>query len=303
MRTRAFAAAAILRFKVGAAVLALAWPAAGTEKGASPACSIDTREKRTVTRVLDGETFIVDGGGEVRLAGTLAPKAFDTAGGATSWPLAEQAREALQALIAERSVTLAFSGARSDRHGRLIAHVFTANLAGADEAWVQGAMLQRGLARAYALVGNAPCVAAMIALESVARDASIGLWAEPVYAIRAADDVNNLLRLAGTFQVVEGRVSAVSDTRGTTYVNFGEDWRQDFTLVVRQPMRRALATADVPLERVAGTLVRVRGWIERRGGPMIELSHAGLMEMLPEAAQAARAAKTPRRRSRRAAGP
>ena len=281
----------------------MAWPAAGTEKGASAACSIDTREKRTVTRVLDGETFIVDGGGEVRLAGTLAPKAFDTAGGATSWPLAEHAREALQALVADRSVTLAFAGARSDRHGRLMAHVFTANLAAAGEAWVQGAMLQRGLARAYALEANAPCVAEMIALEAVARDASRGLWAEPAYAIRAADDVNQLLRLAGTFQIVEGRVSAVSDTRGTTYVNFGEDWRQDFTVAIRQPMRRALSSSGVQLEGMTGVAVRVRGWIERRGGPAIGLSHAGLIEVLPDAPEVAETSQTTRRRSRRKVSP
>lgn len=249
-------------------------------------CALDGGEDRTVTRVIDGETLLLDGGSELKLVGALAPRAFDTAGAASEWPLAEAARAGLDRLVAARNVRIAFAGRRTDRYGRLLAHVFT----GADDkpVWVQGEMLKAGLARAYALEGSAQCLAELISQEAVARESATGLWADTTYAVRSADDVNALLRLAGTFQIVEGKVSSVSDMRGTAYVNFGEDWRQDFTIIVRLPARRAKTELALPVGELNGRSVRVRGWIERRGGPMIEVHQAAAIEVLaPEVEVAA----------------
>ena len=247
-------------------------------------CQLDDGEDRTVTRVLDGETLLLDGGSEARLVGALAPRAFDAAGDTADWPLADRARAALEALVAGRSVRLAFAGRRSDRYGRLLAHVFVARSNGETErVWVQGEMLRQGHARAYSLEGSAHCLAELIGHEAVAREAAAGMWAEAAYAVRAADDVRTLLRLAGTFQIVEGRVLRVSEVRGTTYLNFGEDQRQDFTVSVRAPARRTMTASVLTPEQLAGRQIRVRGWIERRGGPLVDLHHPDALEVLSAA--------------------
>ncbi len=298
---------------IAAAWLCIAWnapvarsqQAAATAKPAAASCELTDGEDRTVTRIIDGETLLLDGGSEVRLIGALAPRAFDSAGEATDWPLADRAREALEQMATGRTVRLAFAGRRTDRYARLLAHVFAGS--GSDRLWLQGELLKKGLARAYAIEGNTTCLAELVAHETVAREQATGLWAETIYSVRSADDVTALLRLAGTYQIVEGKVSNAADVRGTLYVNFGEDRRQDFTVVVRPQARRAMMAAGMKPEELNGRSIRVRGWIERRGGPMIELAHPDALELLAPGAEDAEpgvpredaSSTTSRRRTRR----
>lgn len=291
------ALALLLAIAALSALSALCVAPLAQEKSNATTCALQGAEDRLVIRVVDGETFIVDGGSEVRLMGALAPRPFDSAGGATEWPLAAQARSALEHLVVGRSVRLSFAGRRTDRYGRLLAHVFVGEES--SRIWVQGQMLQRGLARAYALDGHTECLAELIENEARARESATGLWAETIYAVRSADDVAALLRLTGTFQVVEGTVVAVSNVRGATYVNFGEDWRQDFTAMMRAPGKRAGREPDPALAALQGRKARVRGWIERRGGPMIEIHHAAAIEVLAQEVQPADTGTRSRRRTRR----
>jgi endonuclease YncB( thermonuclease family) len=286
-------------------------PVARSQHGAPPfkpgaaSCELTDGEDRTVTRIIDGETLLLDGGSEVRLIGALAPRAFDTAGEATDWPLADRAREALEQLATGRTVRLAFAGRRTDRYARLLAHVFTGS--GSDSIWLQGELLKKGLARAYAIQGNTACLAELVAHETVAREQASGLWGEAIYSVRSADDVTSLLRLAGTYQIVEGKVSNAADVRGTLYINFGEDRRQDFTVVVRPQTRRTMVAAGMKPEDLNSRRIRVRGWIERRGGPMIDLPHPDALELLttgaedsePAAPREDASSPTSRRRTRR----
>ncbi len=267
------------------------------EKPASAsACSLEAGEDRTVTNVLDGETLAVDGGTQVRLIGALAPRAFDTAGDVGHWPLAEQARLGLEQLVAGRGVRLAFAGRRADRYGRLLAHVFV----GGDDnrVWVQGEMLKRGLARAYGLEGSTQCLAELIAHEALARSERAGLWADTIYAVRSADDTAALLRLAGTFQIVEGLVAGVSSIRGATYINFAHDWRKDFTILIRAAGKRLPGAVGTQTDALQGRRIRVRGWIERRGGPMMAINHPAEIQLLATD-EAAEPRRSIRRRNRR----
>ena len=256
----------------GAAVLALVM---GIATGLAPcrACDLKDAETRTVIRILDGDTLLLDGGVEARLIGALAPRSWDAGSEGEAWPLADLAKAELERMVAGRSVELAFAGRRVDRYGRLLAQVFV-HQGGRETAaptWVQGEMLKRGLARAYSLDGSALCLGELLIHERMAFEATIGVWALAAYAVRGAQEVDDLLQRRGTFQIVEGRVRAVSDVRGTTFVNFGEDVRQDFTVSMRSAVRRKMGVLDADPQQWPGRTVRVRGWIERRGGPLIEI--------------------------------
>ena len=294
-----------MRGSFGAALALLLVLGAARAEERSTGCAPEAGETRTVARVPDGETLILDGRAEVRLIGALAPRAWDAAAGAAEWPLAERARDTLERLVAGRSVRIAFAGRRTDRYGRLLAHVFAgAQPPGESAIWVQGEMLKQGLARAYALDGSTQCLAELLAHERTARDSAAGLWAEAAYAVRSAQDLAALLRASGTFQVVEGKVLAASEMRGTVFLNFGEDWRQDFTVSLRREARRQLASAGLQTKSLEGRIVRVRGWIVRRGGPLIELSHPAEIELIDGGAKKAEpeaeARPPPRRRRPRA---
>jgi hypothetical protein len=90
------------------------------------------------------------------------------------------------------------------------------------------------------------------------------------------------MALTGTFQIVEGWVAAIGGTRRELFLNFGRDWRWDFTAAVdlrRLPDRDATVSR---LKALEGRYVRVRGWIEKRNGPFIELAAPDVIEELPE---------------------
>src|SRR3546814_18690321 len=63
----------------------------------------------------------------------------------------------------------------------------------------------------------------------------------PCYAMRSAGTAGEWL---GGFELVEGRVVAVGRGGGSTYLNFGEDWRQDFTVAVARQAQKLFEEQD-----------------------------------------------------------
>lgn len=249
--------------------------------GDQPACDgLEPGPIRAVARILDSETIVLDDTREVRLVNALAPRPPDLAAAAeaiAAWEPATAARTALETLIAGRSVALAYAGRRTDRYGRLLAHVRLAD--GDDMAWIQGRLVAGGHARVYALPGSTACIAGLLALESEARRARRASWAHAAYQIRDATTPRELIRFRDTFQLVEGIARRVSDVRGQLYVNFGDDWRTDVTAHLAPSVRRGLDASRTPAE-LEGRRVRVRGWIEWRGGPFIDVYDAALLEVV-----------------------
>lgn len=134
--------------------------------------------------------------------------------------------------------------------------------------WLEAQLVEAGRAMVAARPGGT-CSRALLAREAAARAAGRGLWADPANRPLAAGDLAALLAREGRFAIVEGRISAVGERHGTVYVNFGRRWSEDFTIRVASRDRRAFIRAGLDLERMAGRTVRVRGHIERRGGPAI----------------------------------
>ena len=272
--------------RLAAAALAGAWlllSQAGSALAADgpPACvGLEDGPLRTVTRVIDGETLALDDGTELRLIGALAPRAIDAGAQPGTWPMERAAADALRALVLGSSIEIRFGGERGDRYGRLQGHAFLRTPEGA--RWVQGHLLEQGLARAYTLGASRACAPELLAAENAARNAGQGIWAEAAYQVRSADQPAALLRHLATFQLVEGRVVHVAETRGRIYLNFAIDRRRGFSVSLKAADRDRLgayAAAPWGLER---RQVRVRGWIERRGGPVIDLSAAGELEVMTE---------------------
>jgi endonuclease YncB( thermonuclease family) len=248
--------------------------AAAGEPPAEERCALEPGPSHTVARIVDAETIVVDDGSEVRLIGALAPRSPST--GSADWPPERAAREALERLLLGRNVELKFAGRRSDRYGRRLAHVFAAD--GSEKVWVQGHLLSQGLVRVYALAGNTACLAEMLELEREAREKGRGVWAVAAYRVLAATELGELLRRSNRLEVVEGIVSDVAFTGGRVYVNFGADWRRDFTAVVAPRLVRGSPETVSRLKALAGKRVRVRGWIDRRNGPSVEIAALGEIE-------------------------
>ncbi len=226
-----------------------------------------------VVRAINGNTLVLKGGRRLRLAGIQAPRLARNPG-RKGWPLAVEAKAALAKLVVGTTIRLAREGRQVDRYGRLIAH---AHVGAPPGVWVQGRLLTLGMARVRTYAGNAHFASRMLAAERGARAARRGIWSLDFYRVRFHRRLRGLL---DTFQIVEGRVERVAHTRRWTYLNFGANWRWDFTISLDRRARRRFRKAGVRVASLEGKRVRVRGWIFRRNGPMIEATHPAQIEVL-----------------------
>jgi len=64
---------------------------------------------------------------------------------------------------------------------------------------VQQALLAHGQARFSANIGDKGCTAAFLRAEQGARAAGLGLWADPYYVMRNAEDPAGILKVRGRF--------------------------------------------------------------------------------------------------------
>ncbi len=228
----------------------------------------------TVAAVMSGDTVKLADGRVVRLIGLRAPYPPLTLPKGAAWAPMEQARGALIALTLGRRVRLAVTGRREDRYGRLLAHAYLSN-----GDWIQGRMLEIGLARVETFADNRAHAGRMLALEAKARDAKIGLWRLPDYRILTALEAGTAV---GRFALVQGTVLSVAVRRRRTYLNFGKRWKTDFTVVIERRDLRRFRTGGVNIRRYANRAVRVRGWVEENNGPMIRITHPEQIEVLDE---------------------
>ncbi len=231
-------------------------------------------ERGSVREIVDGDTLVLDGGTHVRLVGIQAPKLPLGRAGFRSWPLAEESKALLDILTRGKSLRLSYGGRRIDRHGRLLAH-----LEDGEGRWIQGEMLTAGLARVYSFADNRSRVAEMLALERKARARALGIWSKSYYRVRVATETPNFI---DTFQIVEGRVVSTAVVRRRGYLNFGRDWRSDFTVTVAPRSRRLFTRSGLDITAYEGKRVRVRGWLKSFNGPMIEATHPEQIELLTE---------------------
>lgn len=239
---------------------------------AAGAAALERDGSAVVADVVDGDTLVLEDGREVRLVGIQAPKLPLGRAGFLEWPLAREAKAALVELALGHELTISYGGRRVDRHGRLLAHLHDQS-----GRWMQGEILARGMARVYSFSDNRALVREMLAIEHAARTARRGIWAHPFYRVISHRET---WRFLGTFQLVEGRVKRVAVVRGRGYLNFGEDWRTDFTISIAPKSLRLFAAAGIELGTYEGRIVRVRGWLESFNGPMIEATHPEQIEVL-----------------------
>lgn len=170
---------------------------------------------------------------------------------------------------------------RVNRMGYLLAQVEVKkpDAPGGPGVWVQGALLSGGYARVRPSADNTDMAPQMLALQADAQAQKRGLWADPRYGVKTPDTAGEG---DGGFATVEGRIAAVASVGNTVYLNFGPDWRTDFTVGIVPEVRRKLAAAGTPAPGLSGKTVRVQGWIRAYNGPYMELAAPSWMEILPE---------------------
>ena len=246
------------------------------QSGRATICGGDLIAGGTVSRVIDGRTFSLGDGREVRLAGIEVPP-LPLPGDSAAAPGGTEAREALAVLLSGGKLTLRRAEIPSDRYGRALAYAFASR--DGVEHFVQAELLAAGVARVAARTGGRDCAAELLGRETAARQAKLGLWAYPYYDLLNAANPAAVLAKRGRFGLVEGKVVSVRESGATIYVNFGRRWTEDLTVTILKRNLRNFTAAGLEPGKLAGRHIRVRGWIEERGGPWIEATRPEQIEL------------------------
>ena len=267
MRRRGLAKRCV-RFVAAALPCGVLLAATISDPARAAGCSFEPQGEGRVAGVIDARTFRLEDGREVRLAG-IEPAVTEKAGASRT--------SALSALVAGHDVTLRGQDDMPDRYGRQPAFVF---LDGSDTS-VQSLLLAQGDALVSAAVTDKDCALSLTASEAEARQARRGIWADSA-AIKNTESPGDILARIGKFTVVEGKVLSVRQAGATTYLNFGRNWTRDFAATISRRMLGAFEAAGIALKSLENRRIRVRGWIEARGGPRIEVLKVGQIELVGE---------------------
>ena len=246
----------LFRWRVIIAALCAAFPTLAAKTEDRAACISTTLGTFETGGVLDARTFKLRDGREVLLAGIEVPSGRASA------------KASLERLLAAGTVVLKQAQSAGDRYGRLVVQAYVPR--DGAERWIQADLLAAGDAQVGIRAGDAACTKALRAAEAPARRGRLGLWADSAYGIKASDDFAGLLGRRGQFAVAEGKVLSVRESGGTIYMNFGRVWSRNLTVAIFRRNLPAFESAGIDPKKLEGARIRVRGWVEERGGPRIE---------------------------------
>ncbi|MCB2098938.1 MAG: hypothetical protein KDE05_15010 [Parvularculaceae bacterium] len=210
----------------------------------------------------DGQSVLLDGR-EYLLSDIVVPSSTLLSG--ASEPGAEFALAAFDEIL--RRGTIAHAGEATDRWGRMTG-ALAWRLAGGRLTTIQELLLGMGAARVAPESDDMAFIDRCFAVEDAARSAMLGAWSSEAWRVRDATRAE----WSTGFQIYDGVVKNAEERRGRVYVNFGDDYRKDFTATVTGARFRRW-TNRIDVAALVGRKVEVRGLVERINGPSIELLH------------------------------
>ena len=227
---------------------------------------LETVSEANGSDVVDARSLRLADGRTIRLSG------IEPFGLLTSDPERMEAEllKRLTELVEGREIAIQIVATDPDRYGRFSA------MAAIDGELLQETVAGEGLAVAFAYEDALPCFDRIIAAENEARNQHRGFWTGELPQARP----EALAGWIGRFVIFEGKVISVGNRRSRTYLNFGFRWTEDATAEIAAE-NRELFGGEAVLDALAGRRIRVRGFLEQKGGPMVVLRSPTQLEVLP----------------------
>ncbi|MEX1035271.1 MAG: thermonuclease family protein [Sneathiella sp.] len=164
------------------------------------------------------------------------------------------------------------TGSLQNRYGDLQGRIMTA-----DGQWLQEILIAEGYGW-WSAPPNFPPVfrQRLVMAEKQAAEQRLGLWQEfsVIDANRPPERYWN-----GQFIIAKGLVRDVYRSSNATYLNFGEDWQNDFTAAIPSSSRKKFERGDWKLADLKSKSVTVRGFVRFYNGPYLELEFPEQLEI------------------------
>lgn len=218
---------------------------------------------QAVEKALNGKSLELADGTIVRLASLQVPNIKETSGLLRAGePMGEDSQAFLQKLVAGKKLELRPEPPLIDRKGRRVA---IAKLE--DGTTVQESVLHAGMGVVYPFPDNKEFLTEMLAAEKEARNAGHGIWANEYW--KPADS-NAVHVEKERYQLVQGTIRKVATAGGNWYLNFGDNYKTDFTGFI-QKADYSQQFRQYSLKSLEGKKVILRGWVYNRDGVMMDI--------------------------------
>lgn len=237
-------------------------------RGSLPAADFIETE---VMKIIDGDTIEIKGGERVRYIGIDTPEVDQI--------FYQEAKDRNRELIDGKKVRLVLCKSQPrDKYGRFLAWVYV------DDVLVNAVLIKEGYAKTLTIP---PCgIEKEDEFKNYEKEAvqkRLGLWAkngkllsqheEPISAEDAA-------RYIGKTKTVKGKVVNVFESRKAIFLNFGEDYKKDFTVVIFRKNAGEFERKGIdPVKFYKGKEILVTGRIKEYNGPEIVANDPSQIEV------------------------
>ncbi|MCW6509384.1 thermonuclease family protein [Lichenifustis flavocetrariae] len=192
-------------------------------------------------------------------------------------------RNALRRWLIGADVRVEPLASAPDRWGRFSALAFAIAPLGTDsprpEVSVSEAVIEAGFARARPDPSIDPCWSTYLTLESQARQARAGVWADPFYAILDPLDRVSLETHLGRFVIIEGRARESHEGHYGLYIQLA-DKPGGLAISIKRNAALRLTRQGADPRGWVGRRLRVRGLLDDRWGMQIDVTSAQQIELL-----------------------
>jgi micrococcal nuclease len=228
----------------------------------------------SIVEVIDGDTVKLSNGRLLRYIGIDTPETSEMKNGVfrdNPQPFSRRASDYNRDLVLGKKVRVEFDIQKTDRYSRLLGYCFL------DDTFVNQKLLEEGLAVLYTYPPNVKYVDRLYEAQKSARFYGKGLWGEGEII-----DADQAHRYIGQTRVVRGRVLSTYATESCVYLNFGKNYKDDFTVVIFSNSLKFFNDEGIdPRDFYRDKMVEVRGRLRSRNGPQIIANSPYEIEVIP----------------------
>ncbi|MBU0694757.1 MAG: thermonuclease family protein [Candidatus Omnitrophica bacterium] len=232
-----------------------------------------------VIDVIDGDTIVLENNRHLRLIGMDTPEIRKKEAGKFIYQpqaFSREAKQFVEKLVKGKMVRVEFDLEKEDKYSRLLGYCFLKKEAG--EVFLNKKLLREGLAVLYTFPPNVRYVEEFLKAQKEARKDKRGLWG--AYEIIAPGEARNFI---GQIRTVRGKVLSTYDSGKAVFLNFGQNYKSDFTIVIFKNSLVYFNQIGIkPNIFYKGKTIEVSGRIREYNGPEIIANSPYEIEVLDE---------------------
>lgn len=215
-----------------------------------------------VTEVIDGDTVRLSNGKLLRYIGLDTPEVRVRNKGKFVYnpqPFSLEAKGLNKKLIENKFIRVEFDVEKLDSYGRILGYCFRKDM------FINAKLIEEGMAVLYTKPPNVKYTELFIKAQEEARRLRKGLWG--TYESISSNDAYKFIN---QIRAVEGRVLSTYKSSKVVYLNFGSNYKTDFTVIIFNDCLKFFRDKGIEPEAFyRNKLVKVWGRIREYNGPEI----------------------------------